>query len=396
MSTVSDSHAPSRSPIRLTLLTGFLGAGKTTVLNRLLSEPAVTDTAVVVNEFGEVGIDQLLVEAEVSDGLIELSDGCLCCSVRGELVETLERLAERRKDGRPLARVVVETTGLADPTPILAAIMTHPVLSQSYALDAIVCVIDAIGGLANLDANIEARRQLAVADRVLLTKTDLAPEAKDRLVEAVRAINSGADLIEAPQVERLAGRILDCGLSRLDGTPADPERWLGSQGRRETGDGGPRENFGADGGDVHSHGHDGDHHHHRHHDAGHRHGAIRSLSLVHDRPIEEQAVFAFLEMLSTFEGGNVLRMKGVVLTREHPERPLVLHGVRGYLHPPARLPAWREGAVRQSRLVVIGENLNLERVRDLFSAFTGGMRTDAPDRTAIEDNPLAVPGMRFG
>ncbi|WP_416186620.1 CobW family GTP-binding protein [Fulvimarina sp. 2208YS6-2-32] len=378
-------------PIRLTLLTGFLGAGKTTILNRLLSERTVVDTAVVVNEFGEVGIDQLLVEAEVSDGLIELSDGCLCCSVRGELVETLERLIDRRSgDGRPLARVIVETTGLADPTPILAAIMTHPVLSQAYALDAIICVIDALNGAANLENHVEAVRQLGVADRIVLTKSDLAPADFDMLRDAVRAVNEGAALIDASKAAPLAPRILDCGLSKIDGTLGDPAEWLGERHGRDHG-----RHAGHSGhGDAHSHAHaHTDTHAHDH--APHRHGAVRSMALVHEQPIGEQAIFAFLEMLARFEGGNVLRMKGIVHTVEQGERPLVLHGVRGYLHPPARLPTWRAGASRKSRLVIIGENLNEARVRDLFAAFTGKPGVDAPDRTAIEDNPLAVPGMRF-
>ncbi|MER0238761.1 GTP-binding protein [Fulvimarina sp. MAC8] len=366
--TESPPSAPrSRTPIRLTLLTGFLGAGKTTVLNRLLSEPSVTDTAVVVNEFGEVGIDQMLVEAEVSDGLIELSDGCLCCSVRGELVETLERLAEREREGRPLARVIVETTGLADPTPILAAIMTHPMLASAYALDAVVCVVDAVNGETNLFDQVEAARQLAVADRILLTKSDLVSGNGETLRSAIRNVNGHADIVVSGEAATLAEHILDCGLSKMDGTLGDPADWLG-------------------------HDHAGEPHHHHSH---HRHGSVRSMALVHDAPIPEHAVFAFLEMLGSFEGGKILRMKGVVLTQEYPDRPLVLHGVRGYLHPPARLPAWRKDATRQSRLVIIGDHLNEDRVRDLFAAFAGEARTDAPDRAAIEDNPLAVPGMRF-
>ncbi|EAU43314.1 hypothetical protein FP2506_10731 [Fulvimarina pelagi HTCC2506] len=366
MTELQPSAARTASPIRLTLLTGFLGAGKTTVLNRLLSEPSVTDTAVVVNEFGEVGIDQMLVEAEVSDGLIELSDGCLCCSVRGELVETLERLADRSRKGRTLSRVVVETTGLADPTPILAAIMTHPVLVEAYALDAVVCVVDAVNGEMNLSERVEAARQLAVADRIVLTKSDLAPANEERLRRTIRAVNAHGEVVAMNDARSLADRILDCGISKMDGSLGDPADWLG-----------------------HSHAVGSDHDHR------HRHGSVRSMALVHDAPIPEQAAFAFLEMLGSFEGERILRMKGIVLTLEHPERPLVLHGVRGYLHPPARLPAWREDAKCQSRLVIIGENLNEPRVRDLFAAFTGGARTDAPDRVAIEDNPLVIPGMSF-
>ena len=402
-------------PIRLTLLTGFLGAGKTTILNRLLAEPGLTDTAVVVNEFGEIGIDQMLVEAETSDGLIELSDGCLCCSVRGELVETLIRLGERGT----LARVVVETTGLADPSPILAALMADPDLQRHYVLDGVVCVVDGLAGTDNLKSRVEARRQLAVADRIVLTKRDLAnAEALARLDGLIAGINPGAARVASETSGPLAPLILDCGLARADGTIADPRAWLGDKAAlshlgsaNASGQNAPthsdHEGEERHDHDHHGHGHghgqghrarDGDHHddhRHDHHDHHHHHGDVRSFSLRHEGPIEEEALASFLELVSAFEGDRLLRMKAVVETRRQPGRPLVLHGVRGFLHPPARLPAWPNGKPDGARLVLIGEGLDERRVRDLFAAFTGGLRSDAPDRAAVEDNPLAIPGFRY-
>ena len=165
-------------PIPVSVLTGFLGSGKTTLLNRLLKDPALKDTAVIINEFGDVGIDHLLVE-QSSDGIIELSDGCLCCTVRGELVDTLSDLIDRLQTGRikALSRIVIETTGLADPAPVLASIMGHPALAQALRLDGVITAVDAVNGAATLDNHMEAVKQAAVADRIVLTKTDLAAGA---------------------------------------------------------------------------------------------------------------------------------------------------------------------------------------------------------------------------
>src|SRR6478609_5062457 len=176
--------------IPVTILTGFLGAGKSTLLNRILKDLAMKDAAVIINEFGDVGIDHLLVESS-GDAIIELSDGCLCCTVRGELVDTLANLMDAIQTGRvkPVKRVVVETTGLADPAPVMQAIMGNPIIAESFSLDGVVTVVDAANGLQTLDNHVEAVKQAAMADRLIISKKTLAsPAILERLVARLRAL----------------------------------------------------------------------------------------------------------------------------------------------------------------------------------------------------------------
>src|SRR5262247_2706789 len=221
-------------PIPLTVLTGFLGAGKTSLLNRLVTDPALAETAVIINEFGEIGLDHLLVKP-ISDSVVLLQSGCLCCTMRGDLVDALEQLLRDLDNGRAVfRRVILETTGLADPAPVLQTAMAHPYLVMRYRLDGVITVVDAVNGEATLDENIESLKQVAVADRIVLTKGDLAdnPErrhAREALMARLAALNPAAPILDAAAGEATAARLLECGLYNPDQKIPDVKRWLAEE-----------------------------------------------------------------------------------------------------------------------------------------------------------------------
>ncbi|MBR0669171.1 GTP-binding protein [Roseomonas hellenica] len=325
----------------VTLITGFLGAGKTTLLNRLLKHPDLAGTAVLINEFGEVGLDHLLVETLDEDTVL-LNAGCLCCTVRGDLQRALTGLALRIEAGHPVRRVAIETTGLADPAPILHTLMSDPVLLRRFRLDGVVTLIDAANGDATLDSQPEAVKQAAVADRLVLTKTDLASaDAVAALRARLAALNPGAPIL-APDAAPDA--LLDAGPFEPNGKIEDVAHWLGHEAH-------------------HAH-----HHHHHHHDPNRHDARIHSFTLRFSRPLKLDAIASFLEMLMVTRGDSLLRVKGI-LNLEGESRPVVLHGVQHVFHPPVRLAAWPEGDDRSSRLVFIVRDLARETIENGLTAF---------------------------
>ena len=392
--------------IPVSIITGFLGAGKSTLLNRILKDKAMKDAAVIINEFGEVGIDHMLVEAS-NDSIVELADGCLCCTVRGELVDTLAELLDGMQTGKlkPLSRVVIETTGLADPAPVMQSVIGHPALAQSFDLDGVITVVDMVHGLSTLDTYPEAVRQVAVADRLILSKARLAdPAAAAALLARLHALNPRAIVTDGDRPETSSAALLANGLYDPASKIPDVDRWLKDEARADHdhhhtahchdhhhhADGEHCEICGHEG-----HGHDHHHADHPHHDVNRHDERIRSYSIVHDQPIDPMALEMFIDILRSNQGEKLLRMKAVVALTDRPERPLVLHGVQSIFHPPVRLAAWPNPEDRRTRLVLITRDLEESYVRELFDAFTGRPQVDRPDRAALEDNPLAIPGMKI-
>lgn len=319
------------------ILSGFLGSGKTTILNKLLKLEAFSNTLVIVNEFGEVALDHLLIETS-SDTILELSNGCLCCSIRGEMVDTLLELDATRFD-----RIIIETTGIADPLPIFQSLAFHPTLSQTYSPAEIITVYDCLRGEGLLIQNEEAKKQLSIADVILLTKHDLGGDEKTAK-EIIQKYNQTALILD--DAKKLSPKLI----SQRSIKPINKTH-------------------------------------------GHR-SEFTSLLLETDQTLDIKTVAGMLHHLSNAIGDNLLRIKGFASVNEHPAQPLLVQVSGQIVHDFEKRDEWMGGHTK-TQLVVIAKNTDPKMVQTIFDAFMGNLAIDTPDINAVMDNPLSIPGFEI-
>ena len=328
-------NADTRIPV--TLLTGFLGAGKTTLLNHLINDPNAGRIAVIMNEFGAAGLDHDLIEASTEETIL-MQSGCLCCTFRGDIAKTLGKLMARKQRGElSFDRIVIETTGIAEPAPIVHTLVVDELMPQHYRMDGIVTVADAATGAQTLETHVEATNQLALADLIVVTKTDLVtPEALKDYEARLASINALAPRIHADHGMVPMGSLFGLSALREEAVSEDIATWLGRVGA------------------AGKQGVNGPHVHHN----GHGEGKIRSASIELPEPIPISVFDFWLDMLIAIKGPDLLRVKGIVHV-EGLDWPFVFHGVQHVFDPPVPLTCW-SGPDLVSRVVVIARNMTEE------------------------------------
>ena len=335
------------NPIPVSLLTGFLGSGKTTVLNHLLQQPGMNNTAVIVNEFGEIGLDHEFVVGG-SEDMVLLNNGCLCCTVRGDLVNTLRDLIVIRTRGEtpPFEKVLIETTGLADPAPILHTLMGDDLITQYYRLDGVITTIDAAAGETTLDTQYESVKQVAVADRLLITKSDLVNDKKiDEIRKRLTLINPAAPSITVLNGNVSTDDIFGCGLYDLSKKIPDVDKWL------------KEEEYAV------SHKHQSSHLNINKHDDN-----IRAFCVTYDQPIRLDSIEQWFDLIMLLKGPDLLRIKGIVNILGM-DGPIIIHGVQHIFHPPVELKVW-PAEDRRTRIVFITRNVDKGLLEESLKTFS--------------------------
>ncbi|MCB1820248.1 MAG: GTP-binding protein [Candidatus Competibacteraceae bacterium] len=371
--------SPIDRRIPVTVLTGFLGAGKTTVLNHLVQQPELRRTLVLINEFGEIGLDHLLVAQGRDDVIVAMSSGCLCCTIRGDLVDTLRDAPWRFARGGEtwFDRVVIETTGLADPVPILHTLLSDPALAPRYRLSGVIATVDAVNGMDTLERQFESVKQVAVADHLLLTKADLADtDAIERIERRLRAFNPSATITRVLQGAVDSG-ILDAGFYDLATEADDVRHWLGA----EAFDAAASEHLHHDHHGHADHGHAASHHPER--DVNRHDERVRAVCLTLDKPVTRLLFDLWLDILMHVKGPDLLRVKGIVRIADSAG-PLVVHCVQHVFHPPLLLEAWPSDDYR-TRLMFITRDIDAAWLRNTLTLFETG------DGAAMQPTPVAAP-----
>jgi G3E family GTPase len=353
------ARTETKARIPVTLVTGFLGSGKTTFVNAALRSPELAKTVVVVNEFGEVGLDHQLF-ARSSDSVVVLENGCLCCTVRSDLVGTLNSLYHARQASEmpDFDKVVIETSGLAEPGAVLQAFLSEPTLDGLYRIASVVTLVDAVNWRGTAEAHDEAVRQVALADQIRITKLDLVDDkesAASRLLLELRRINPSAEIAEVDWSSAAVARVLTTSGFDTSDPIADPRPWLDLQAYQKA----PY--------DHHDHHHDDhDHHEHDHGRLAHLEGrGIESFVLTRDTPLTREEVQFLLEGIGQNLGSGLLRVKGLVNVAEEPGRPAVIQGAQHLLHTMTWLDRWPD-ADQRTRIVFITQGVQRESLKDII------------------------------
>jgi G3E family GTPase len=335
-----------RTPV--SIITGFLGSGKTTLLNRVLQDPAMAGAAVIINEFGEIGLDHLLI-ATPNENTVLLASGCICCTVRGDLVDTMRNLERQRRDGQlpPFDRLLIETSGLADPVPIMQTVVADEQIAPRFEMDGVLTLVDAVNGMMQLDQQSEAVKQAAVADRLVLTKTDIMP-ASDALRDRLTRINPGAQQLVACNGEIDAGDLFGAGLhARADA--GELARWLPAAAVAQAEARSDRV--------------------YKRHDDG-----VCSYCFTLDEPVSRTGMTAWLTALASLRGANLLRVKALLNV---DGAPVAVHAVQTLIHEPVELACWPD-ADRRSRLVFITRDMSRAEIESTLDILRLRPTNDSP------------------